>query len=61
MLEPGSLLVLYSDGLVERRGERLGIGLERLEQAGRVARSGVPVDEVCEPPRRGARSRGVAR
>ena len=30
VLEPGSLLVLYSDGLVERRGEPLRAGLERL-------------------------------
>jgi anti-sigma regulatory factor (Ser/Thr protein kinase) len=28
--EPGSLLVLYSDGLVERRGESLDVGLDRL-------------------------------
>ena len=38
VLEPGSLLVLYSDGLVERRGERLRTGLERLREAGGVAR-----------------------
>jgi serine phosphatase RsbU (regulator of sigma subunit)/PAS domain-containing protein len=29
-LSPGTLLVLYSDGLVERRGESLDIGFERL-------------------------------
>jgi serine phosphatase RsbU (regulator of sigma subunit)/anti-sigma regulatory factor (Ser/Thr protein kinase) len=29
-LEPGSVLVLYTDGLVERAGERLDTGLERL-------------------------------
>lgn len=29
-LEPGSMVVLYSDGLVERRGENLSDGLERL-------------------------------
>jgi serine phosphatase RsbU (regulator of sigma subunit)/CHASE3 domain sensor protein/anti-sigma regulatory factor (Ser/Thr protein kinase) len=32
-LEPGALLLLYTDGLVERRSERLGAGLERLERA----------------------------
>jgi PAS domain S-box-containing protein len=32
-LEPGSLLVLYSDGLLERRGESLTAGLERLRVA----------------------------
>ena len=30
---PGALLVLYTDGLVERRGEDLDIGLERLRRA----------------------------
>jgi anti-sigma regulatory factor (Ser/Thr protein kinase) len=32
-LEPGSMLLLYTDGLVERRDERLGAGLDRLEAA----------------------------
>jgi serine phosphatase RsbU (regulator of sigma subunit) len=32
-VEPGSLVVLYTDGLVERRGEDLGTGLGRLEAA----------------------------
>ena len=48
MLEPGSLLVLYSDGLVERRRERLGLGLAP-PRAGRAWRSAVsPIDEVCD-------------
>jgi PAS domain S-box-containing protein len=34
VLEPGSLLVLYSDGLIERRGELIEHGLERLARAG---------------------------
>lgn len=29
-VEPGSRLLLYSDGLVERRGESLSVGMERL-------------------------------
>lgn len=29
-LEPGSLVVLYTDGLVERRGESIDLGIERL-------------------------------
>lgn len=29
---PGSLLLLYTDGLIERRGESLEVGLERLKQ-----------------------------
>ena len=32
-LEPDDLLVLYTDGLVERRGEDLDVGLARLQQA----------------------------
>jgi PAS domain S-box-containing protein len=46
VLEPGSLLVLYSDGLVERRKERFGDSLERLAAAGRTV-VGLPVEEVC--------------
>ena len=38
VLEPGSLLVLYSDGLVERRGERFSRGLRRLRAGRRVDR-----------------------
>jgi anti-sigma regulatory factor (Ser/Thr protein kinase) len=32
-LEPGATLVLYSDGLIERRGEPVDLGLERLAAA----------------------------
>ena len=46
VLEPGSLLVLYSDGLVERRKERFRDSLERLAAAG-PAVAGLPVEEVC--------------
>jgi serine phosphatase RsbU (regulator of sigma subunit) len=31
-LEPGATLVLYTDGLVERRGEKLDVGLARLRE-----------------------------
>ena len=31
-IPPGSLLLLYTDGLIERRGEDLGMGLERLKE-----------------------------
>ena len=47
VLEPGSLLVLYSDGLVERRGEPLRAGLERLREAG-GALAGAPAEVVCD-------------
>lgn len=33
VLEPGSTLVLYSDGLIERRGQTIDAGLERLRRA----------------------------
>jgi phosphoserine phosphatase RsbU/P len=32
-IEPGSTLVLYTDGLIERRGETITIGLDRLLEA----------------------------
>ncbi|MGE0731889.1 MAG: SpoIIE family protein phosphatase [Acidimicrobiia bacterium] len=32
-LEPGERLVLYTDGLVERRGERIDVGFDRLRAA----------------------------
>jgi serine phosphatase RsbU (regulator of sigma subunit) len=35
-LKDGDLLVLYSDGLIERRGEPLDVGLERLSERLRV-------------------------
>ncbi|GAA1355432.1 SpoIIE family protein phosphatase [Streptomyces beijiangensis] len=44
-LPPGALLVLYTDGLVERRGEDLGTGLERLRKAALNAPS--EVGELC--------------
>ncbi|NJQ00393.1 PP2C family protein-serine/threonine phosphatase [Streptomyces zingiberis] len=43
----GETLLLYTDGLVERRGEILDVGLERLtELAMRTA--GLPADQLCE-------------
>jgi serine phosphatase RsbU (regulator of sigma subunit) len=46
-LEPGATLVLYSDGLVERRGELIDRGLDRLLRAAQRA-SGLPVDALCD-------------
>jgi serine phosphatase RsbU (regulator of sigma subunit) len=45
-LEPGDLLLAYSDGLVERRGESLEVGLDRLADAVRALRE-LPADELC--------------
>jgi serine phosphatase RsbU (regulator of sigma subunit)/anti-sigma regulatory factor (Ser/Thr protein kinase) len=46
VLEPGESLLLYTDGLVERRGEHIEIGLARLEAAARSLRD-LPVHEIC--------------
>jgi PAS domain S-box-containing protein len=46
-LEPGDVLVLYTDGLVERRGEALGEGLERLVAAAPEL-VGLPAPAVCD-------------
>ncbi len=46
VLEPGATLVLYSDGLIERRGEPIDLGLDRLLAAGRRA-GGLGVQELC--------------
>jgi serine phosphatase RsbU (regulator of sigma subunit) len=46
-LPPGTTLVLYTDGLVERRGEPLDTGLDRL--VGLVGElSALPTDELCD-------------
>ncbi|WP_030900935.1 PP2C family protein-serine/threonine phosphatase [Streptomyces sp. NRRL F-5126] len=46
-LSPGSTLVLFTDGLVERRGQDIDIGLGDLaEQAARLAAA--PLDEMCD-------------
>ena len=45
-IEPGTTLVLYTDGLVERRDETITTGIERLEQACRL---GPPdPDALCD-------------
>ena len=46
-LEPGATLVLFTDGLVERRGEDLDTGVERLRSA--LEEVGArPLEQVCD-------------
>lgn len=46
---PGTSLVLYTDGLFERRGEALDVGFDRLRSAAEAAtRDRVPVDAIGE-------------
>ncbi|MET9609491.1 SpoIIE family protein phosphatase [Streptomyces sp. NPDC006512] len=45
-LPPGSLLALYTDGLIEARDRDLDEGMERLGRA--LERAGQPLDELCE-------------
>ncbi|MFD6878872.1 MULTISPECIES: SpoIIE family protein phosphatase [unclassified Streptomyces] len=45
-LPPGSLLVLYTDGLIEARDRDLDEGMERLGRA--LRRAAQPLEELCE-------------
>jgi PAS domain S-box-containing protein len=45
-LAPGSSLVLFTDGLVERRGESIEVGLDRLRAE--AAEPGVDLDAFCD-------------
>ena len=47
ILLPGALLVLCSDGLIERRGEEIGDGLARLERVVRRLPRDLSVDAAC--------------
>ncbi len=47
VLPPGALLVLYTDGLVERRDQSLDTGLERLRAAAAELRD-LPPDALCD-------------
>ena len=46
-LVPGATVVLYTDGLVERRGEDLDVSLERLRRAGERL-GGLDLNELCD-------------
>ncbi|WP_459643349.1 SpoIIE family protein phosphatase, partial [Kineococcus sp. NUM-3379] len=48
-VERGSTVLLYTDGLVERRGQSLDEGLERLRSAvADLARAGSGLEELCD-------------
>lgn len=47
-LDPGSTLLLYTDGLIEKSTEVLDIGLERLRDAAVAAAAGADVEALCE-------------
>ena len=46
-LPPGSTLLLYSDGLVERRDESIDVGMERLRRAAAATREGITSHELA--------------
>ena len=46
MLEPGAALVLYTDGLIERRAEHLDLGLDRLSEA--AADGPLEAEALCD-------------
>ena len=46
-LEPGSTLLLYTDGLVERRGSSITEGLDRLSEAAK-AMAGEDLERLCD-------------
>ncbi len=39
---------MYTDGLVERRGEDIGTGISRVTEQLGAWRSGAPLDELCD-------------
>jgi len=45
-LEPGDVVVLYSDGLIERRGESIAVGLDRLQESASAA-AATTAGELC--------------
>ncbi|HEY1538881.1 MAG TPA: SpoIIE family protein phosphatase [Solirubrobacteraceae bacterium] len=47
LLEPGSTLLLFTDGLVEKSTQSLDAGLERLRTAALAADAGTDLDALC--------------
>lgn len=46
VIEPGETLILYTDGLIERRGENIDVGLERI--AALAKESAGSANDLCE-------------
>jgi Stage II sporulation protein E (SpoIIE)/Histidine kinase-like ATPase domain len=53
-IEDGSLLVLYTDGLVENRGQDIDDGLKRLQDVFGPGTADRPVDDLCKSTLAGA-------
>jgi hypothetical protein len=53
-LAPGDVLVAYTDGLVERRGEAITTGIQRLASCLREAQPGVELDALADAVLRSA-------
>jgi anti-sigma regulatory factor (Ser/Thr protein kinase) len=48
VLEPGDTVLLYTDGLIERRRESLDVGLRRLQDAAATIAQPSDLDRVCD-------------
>src|SRR5690606_11093173 len=59
-LDPGDTLVLFTDGLVERRDESITDGLARLRDAlAEVAHDGIPLADLWQAGRAACLPRGA--
>jgi serine phosphatase RsbU (regulator of sigma subunit) len=47
LLDPGDTLLLYTDGLVERRNRDIDVGTEELVSVLREV-AGLPLDQLCD-------------